>query len=160
MNKATRKAVIAGNWKMNKTPAETTALINEMKPLVADADCDVVLCVPFIDIAAAVEADKAGKTIPDFFRRDLGFGTVHDATGIVAYLASDSAADISGQAIGIGGDRLQIWTHPQAAVSEFETRGWTYDALQSRMAEVMDGKLQSVGEKFPPLPPELDRSEK
>ena len=43
MNKATRKAIIAGNWKMNKTPAETTALINEMKPLVAEADCEVVL---------------------------------------------------------------------------------------------------------------------
>ena len=49
MNKAKRQAIIAGNWKMNKTPAETTALINEMKPLVADADCEVVLCVPFID---------------------------------------------------------------------------------------------------------------
>ncbi len=58
MNKQTRKAVIAGNWKMNNTPDETTALINEMKPLVKDADCDVVLCVPFIDIAAAVEAAK------------------------------------------------------------------------------------------------------
>ena len=56
MNKNTRAAVIAGNWKMNKTPSETTALINEMKPLVKDADCKVVLCVPFIDIAAAVEA--------------------------------------------------------------------------------------------------------
>ena len=56
MDKAKRAAVIAGNWKMNKTPAETTALINEMKPLVAGADCKVVLCVPFVDIAAAVAA--------------------------------------------------------------------------------------------------------
>ena len=43
MKKSVRRAVIAGNWKMNKTPAEATALINEMKPLVAGADCDVVL---------------------------------------------------------------------------------------------------------------------
>ena len=56
-----RKAVIAGNWKMNKTPSETTELINKMKPLVADATCDVVLCVPFIDIAAAVEATKGSN---------------------------------------------------------------------------------------------------
>ena len=61
MNKNLRKAVIAGNWKMNNTPAETTALINEMKPLVAGADCDVVLCVPFVDIAAAVEAAKGSN---------------------------------------------------------------------------------------------------
>ena len=61
MNKNLRNAVIAGNWKMNKTPAETTELINEMKPLVKDAKCDVVLCVPFIDVAAAVEAAKGSN---------------------------------------------------------------------------------------------------
>ena len=61
MNKSKRNAVIAGNWKMNKTPVEAAALINEMKPLVADADCKVVLCVPFIDIPAAVEAAKGSN---------------------------------------------------------------------------------------------------
>ena len=61
MRKETRKAVIAGNWKMNKTPAQAAALIEEMKPLVKDADCDVVLCVPFIDIPAAVEAAKGSN---------------------------------------------------------------------------------------------------
>ena len=61
MNKSLRKAVIAGNWKMNKTPAEAAALINEMKPLVADADCDVVLCVPYVDIPAALEAAKGSN---------------------------------------------------------------------------------------------------
>lgn len=61
MNKSLRKAVIAGNWKMNKTPSETTTLINEMKPLVKDADCDVVLCVPFTSIAAAIEAAKGSN---------------------------------------------------------------------------------------------------
>ena len=61
MNKSKRNAVIAGNWKMNKTPAEAAALINEMKPLVSDADCKVVLCVPFIDIPAAVEAAKGSN---------------------------------------------------------------------------------------------------
>ena len=61
MNKATRKAVIAGNWKMNNTPAQAAALINEMKPLVANADCEVVLCVPFVDIPAAIEAAKGSN---------------------------------------------------------------------------------------------------
>jgi len=58
MKKSARRAVIAGNWKMNKTPCETTALINEMKPLVKDADCGVVLCVPYVDLCAALEAAK------------------------------------------------------------------------------------------------------
>ena len=41
-----RKAIIAGNWKMNKTPEEAKALVTELKPLVKDATCDVVVCVP------------------------------------------------------------------------------------------------------------------
>lgn len=62
MDKSLRRPVIAGNWKMNNTPEQTKALINAMKPLVADADCDVVLCVPFIDLYAAMEA-AAGSNI-------------------------------------------------------------------------------------------------
>ena len=58
MNKTLRKAVIAGNWKMNKTPAETTVLINEIAPLVKDADCDVLVCVPYVDLQNALEATK------------------------------------------------------------------------------------------------------
>lgn len=61
MNKKLRKAVIAGNWKMNKTPAEATELINEIKPLVKDADCDVIACVPYIDLSAALEAAKGSN---------------------------------------------------------------------------------------------------
>ena len=53
-----RTKIIAGNWKMNKTPSEAVALINELKPLVANDDVDVVFCVPAIDIIPAVEAAK------------------------------------------------------------------------------------------------------
>ena len=54
-----RKTVIAGNWKMNMTPAETKAFITELAPMVEGMDkCDIVLCVPAIDIPAAVEAAK------------------------------------------------------------------------------------------------------
>ena len=52
-----RKTVIAGNWKMNMTPAETKKFITELAPMVAGQDkCDIVLCVPFVDIATAIEA--------------------------------------------------------------------------------------------------------
>ena len=53
-----RKKIIAGNWKMNKTPSEAVALIEELKPLVQNEDVDVVFCVPAIDIIPAVEATK------------------------------------------------------------------------------------------------------
>lgn len=56
-----RTPIIAGNWKMNNTPKQAAQLIAELKPLVADADATVVVCVPAIDIPAAVQAVKGSK---------------------------------------------------------------------------------------------------
>ena len=62
MNRRYRKTIIAGNWKMNKTPAEAKDLIEEMKPLLSKTKwCEMVLCVPFTDIQAAVKAAKGSK---------------------------------------------------------------------------------------------------
>ena len=58
MNKTLRKAVIAGNWKMNKTPKEAEALLKEIAPLVKDADCEVIACVPYVDLCTAIVAAK------------------------------------------------------------------------------------------------------
>ncbi len=54
MKKDIRRAVIAGNWKMNKTRPEAKALIEELKPLAANAGCEVVICVPFTNLETAV----------------------------------------------------------------------------------------------------------
>ena len=62
MNKALRKVVIAGNWKMNKTPAEAKELIAAIAPLVKDVGCEVVACTPFVDLTSAQEA-AAGTNI-------------------------------------------------------------------------------------------------
>lgn len=56
-----RKPIIAGNWKMNNTVAEALTLVNGLKPLVKDAVCDVVVCVPFVCIPAVKEALKDSK---------------------------------------------------------------------------------------------------
>ena len=53
-----RKLIVAGNWKMNKTPSEAVKLIEELKPLVASETVDVVFCVPAISLIPAVEAVK------------------------------------------------------------------------------------------------------
>jgi len=53
-----RNKIIAGNWKMNKTPQEAKELIKELAPLVNDSEDDVVFCVPFVDIPAAIDALK------------------------------------------------------------------------------------------------------
>lgn len=61
MNKAKRQAVIAGNWKMNKTRPEAKALIEQIKPLVKDADCGVVVCVPYTNLETTLEATKGSN---------------------------------------------------------------------------------------------------
>ena len=61
MNKNLRAAVIAGNWKMNKTRPEAKALVEELKPLVKDAACGVVVCVPFTNLETVLEAAKGSN---------------------------------------------------------------------------------------------------
>lgn len=58
----TRKAMVAGNWKMNKTLGETATLLEELKPLLADVDLvDLVVCPPFVDLSLAYELLKESK---------------------------------------------------------------------------------------------------
>ena len=56
-----RTKLIAGNWKMNNTPSQGAALINEIKATADAASCDVVVCTPYICLPAAVEAAKGSK---------------------------------------------------------------------------------------------------
>ena len=56
-----RKKIVAGNWKMNKTPSEAVALVNELKPLVASEEVDVLFCVPAIDLVPVLEAVKGSN---------------------------------------------------------------------------------------------------
>ena len=58
MDKTKRKAVIAGNWKMNKTPSEAKELLTAIVPAVKDADCEVIACVPYVDLSVALEVTK------------------------------------------------------------------------------------------------------
>ncbi|HCA55499.1 MAG TPA: triose-phosphate isomerase [Ruminococcaceae bacterium] len=58
MNKELRQAIIAGNWKMNKTRPEARALIEDLKPIAAKATCGVIICVPFTNLETAVELTK------------------------------------------------------------------------------------------------------
>lgn len=54
MNKTLRKAIVAGNWKMNNDRNAAKKLITELNPLVKDAACEVVLCVPYTNLETAL----------------------------------------------------------------------------------------------------------
>ena len=150
-NYAAAKAGIVGmvrTWALEMKKAGVTA--NAVIPVAATA---MTKTVPYFQ--KAVEADERGEAMPAFFRHDLGFGTADDVAGLVAFLASDAAAGITGQAIGAGGDRLQLWTHPEAAATEYREGGWGYQDLVENFGTLFGDKLQSVGEDFLPLPEEL-----
>jgi len=152
-NYAAAKAGIVGmvrTWALELKKAGITA--NAVIPVAATA---MTATVPYF--AAAVDADAAGEPMPAFFRHDLGFGTSDDVAGLIAYLASDAAAGVTGQAIGVGGDRLQLWSHPEPVVTAYREGGWTYDALAAEFPTVIGERQQTVGERFPPLPEELQR---
>lgn len=53
-----RKKIVAGNWKMNTVPSETKKLINTLKDKFTNNSCDVVFCVPFVNLTEALEAVK------------------------------------------------------------------------------------------------------
>ncbi|WP_404289056.1 SDR family NAD(P)-dependent oxidoreductase [Glutamicibacter arilaitensis] len=150
-NYAAAKAGIVGmvrTWALEMKRAGVTA--NVVIPVAAT---EMTKTVPFF--AAAVDADERGEAMPDFFRKELGFGTADDVAGLIAFLASDAAADVNGQAIGVGGDRIQIWSHPEAAITEFHDGGWDYETLTQEFSARFAAHQQSVGEKFPELPEEL-----
>ena len=83
---------------------------------------------------------SAARPMPAFFRHDLGFGTADDVAGLIAFLASDAAAGVTGQAIGAGGDRLQLWTHPEAAATEYREGGWGYQDLVENFGALFGGQ--------------------
>lgn len=152
-NYAAAKAGIVGmvrTWALELKKAGIT--VNAVIPVAATA---MTATVPYF--AAAIEADAKGETMPDFFRKTLGFGTSADVAPLVAFLASDESAAFTGQAIGIGGDRLQVYTHPDAAVTEYHEGGWSYGDLAAAFAGPLAGSAQSVGERLPPLPEDLVR---
>lgn len=150
-NYAAAKAGIVGmvrTWALEMKRAGVT-----VNAIIPEAATDMTKTVPYFQ--KAVEADERGEAMPAFFRETLGFGTPQDVAGLVAFLASDEAAGISGQVVGAGGDRMQVWAHPEAAATEFNQGGWTYEALQEKGKDVIEANLQSVGVVFPELPEEL-----
>jgi 3-oxoacyl-[acyl-carrier protein] reductase len=154
-NYAAAKAGIVGmirTWALEMTKAGVTA--NAVIPVAATA---MTKTIPYF--AAAVEAADDGEPMPAFFRHELGFGVPEDVAGLVVYLASDAAQGITGQAIGAGGDRLQLWSHPQVLESFFHEGGWSADDIDAQLGAHLAETQQSVGEAPPPpLPAELERT--
>ena len=83
---------------------------------------------------------KRGETLPDKVRQDFGLGGPEDVAPLFVYLASDRSREMTGQCIGLGGDRISIWTHPCEADHRLNSGGWNTEEL----AEALEGPLLAV----------------
>jgi NAD(P)-dependent dehydrogenase (short-subunit alcohol dehydrogenase family) len=148
-NYAAAKAGIVGmvrTWAMELARAEIT--VNAVIPVAATA---MTRTVPFLQ--PYLEALETGGPLAAYGRQQLSLGTPQDAAGVVAFLASDAAAAITGQAIGIGGDRLALWSHPTEAVVELaDGIGWPADEVAAVWSGKFAGSQQKVGQQFPEPP--------
>ncbi|KAF0958422.1 4-hydroxyphenyl-beta-hydroxyacyl-CoA dehydrogenase [Rhodococcus sp. T7] len=129
-------------WAMELQRAGITA--NAVCPVAATAMTETV---PFL--APYIEGMKNGEPLPGIIRREVGMGTPDDAAGIISFLASDAAADITGQAFAVGGDRLALWSHPELTAVEYQDGGWSADDIAARWTRTFGDSVQSVGEEFP-----------
>jgi NAD(P)-dependent dehydrogenase (short-subunit alcohol dehydrogenase family) len=92
-------------------------------------------------MAELVELADAGKPLPADIRAS-GLGTADDVAPVVVFLASDEAAGITGQAIGAGGDRIALWSHPSEVAVEVREGGWDADSLAAAFPTAFQPHLQ------------------
>lgn len=131
-------AAMARTWAMELARANVT--VNAVIPNAVTA---MTATVPFL--APYAELVEKGEPIPSEVRRAISFGTPEDCSGLIVFLASDRAAGITGQCIGIGGDRLSLWSHPTEVRSAFKDGGWDSDAIADAFPTTVGENLETYG---------------
>ena len=114
MDKKNRKAIIAGNWKMNKTATEAGLLLDDLIPLVEYAGCEVVVCVPFTDLKTAV--DKCAGTNLHVGAQNVHFEKSGAYTGEIS---ADMLVDLGVEYVVIGhSERRQYFAETDETVNK------------------------------------------
>ncbi|MDR7320550.1 SDR family oxidoreductase [Catenuloplanes niger] len=148
-NYAAAKAAVVGmtrTWALECARDRIT--VNAVVPVAATA---MTATIPAFAPHVAAWRER-GVPLPDWLRAGEGFGTVEDAAGLVVFLASAASAGITGQAIGVGGDRLTLWTHPAEAVAAHRDGGWDADGVAGVWEPVFGAAVQPVGIPAPREP--------
>jgi NAD(P)-dependent dehydrogenase (short-subunit alcohol dehydrogenase family) len=144
-NYAAAKAGIvafARTWAMELARAQIT-----VNAIVPTAWTQMTASIPIYE--PLVERVAAGEDFPAEVRREHAIGTPEDCAPLVVFLASEAAAAITGQAIGLGGDRLSLYSHPAEVAFELRDGAWTAEEI----AAVWDGSFsqQPYGVRLPAL---------
>ncbi|MFF2507731.1 SDR family oxidoreductase [Streptomyces sp. NPDC058067] len=147
-NYAAAKAGIAAmvrTWAMELAKAGITA-----NAVVPNAATEMTKTMPLF--APYIEAyENDGTPFPDSLRKGIAFGTAEDCAGLVVFLASDAAKDVTGQCVGIGGDKLSLWSHPQEVSAAYADGGWSADAIAAAWPTSMGQRPETYGIPAPQL---------
>jgi NAD(P)-dependent dehydrogenase (short-subunit alcohol dehydrogenase family) len=144
-NYAAAKAGIVGmvrTWALELERAGI--MVNAVIPVAATGMTE---SAPFLE--PYVDALHNGEPLPLYARRELSFGPPQDVAGLVVFLASSAADGITGQVIGLGGDRLALWSHPREAAVAFANDGWSAQTIADVWPEEFAANVQPVGQTFP-----------
>ncbi|MBN9107897.1 MAG: SDR family oxidoreductase [Pseudonocardia sp.] len=137
-NYSAAKAGIVG---MARTLAAETARYGiTVNALVPVALTRMVATIPaFADAVAALER---GEPVPEQLRAN-GVGSAEDVAPLLVWLLSDAAAEVTGQALGVGGDKITVWTHPTVAAEASMPGGWTAEAIAKEFPAQLQPHLQA-----------------
>lgn len=134
-------AAFARTWSMECGKAGVT-----VNAIVPNALTRMVATMPIFAEAAA--AAERGEAIPAKLRAGMGMGTAEDVAPLFVFLASDRSANITGQCVGIGGDKLSLWSHPQEIGAAYRDGGWTADAIAEAWGTEIGQRPETVGIEF------------
>ncbi|HYQ68554.1 SDR family NAD(P)-dependent oxidoreductase [Actinophytocola sp.] len=137
---------MARTWSMECAKADI--MVNAVVPVAATAMTSTMPA-----FAPHIEAwQQDGTPLPAWLRAGEGFGTPADAAGLVVFLASAESHGVTGQAIGIGGDKLSLWSHPEEIAASYAEGGWSPDAIAATWPTTHGRVRQSVGIPLPEQP--------
>jgi NAD(P)-dependent dehydrogenase (short-subunit alcohol dehydrogenase family) len=134
-------AAFARTWSMELAKSGVT-----VNAIVPNALTRMTATIP--GLSEHAEASARGEPLPARLRQNMGIGTAEDIAPLAVFLASDAASQITGQCIGIGGDRLSLWAHPKEKQFEIKDGGWTPDAIAESWKTKFEDDLEEVGIKF------------
>lgn len=146
-NYAAAKAAIiafARTWSMELARSGIT-----VNAIVPTAWTQMTASIPIY--APLVERVAAGEPLPEAVRRDHAIGMPEDCAPLVAFLASDAASGITGQAVGIGGDKLTLYSHAAELAAAFQTGGWSAEQIAEEWSTAFAAQAQTSGITLPPL---------
>jgi len=134
-------ASFARTWAMEC--AKNRITVNAIVP---NAITRMISTIP--GMAPLVEAAERGEPLPDMVRKQMGMGTAEDVAPLLVFLCSDAAAEITGQCIGLGGDKLSLWAHPKEVAVAFRDGGWTPDAIAEVWSASVGAQPETYGIPF------------